>query len=205
MIKPLKKFSFYLMLLLLVISSIFGQAEEITLPDPSSSVDDLAQEANTNTGGQDNVEVRAFRKPNRMLMKATVVNYKSAMHFFNQNKLRPGVVELKSGLQYRILKAGAGSKPKQEDVISCRYQGNLINGTIFEQSPPGKTTDVKIASLIPGLKEAITLMPVGSKWEIFIPPELGFESNESSPNVGPAAVLIYSIDLVGIAKGQINH
>lgn len=192
---------------MLLISSALNPAyaEDIVLPDAATSVEDVAQEKNPINESPENTEVRAFHKPNRMLMKAAVVNYKSAMNFFNINKSKPGVVTTKSGLQYRIIKSGSGTKPKQEDVISCRYQGNLINGTIFEQSAPGKTTDVKISSLIPGLKEAITLMPVGSKWEIFIPPELGFENNESSPNVGPAAVLIYSIDLVGIAKGQSNH
>ena len=179
-------------------------AEDIILPE-AAIVEDVAQEKNLSNESPENTEVRAFHKPNRMLMKAAVVNYKSAMNFFNLNKSKPGVITLKSGLQYRIMKSGSGLKPKQEDVISCRYQGNLINGTVFEQSPAGKTIDVKISSLIPGLKEAITLMPVGSKWEIFIPPELGFENNESSPNVGPAAVLIYSIDLVGIAKGSSNH
>ncbi len=179
-------------------------AEDIILPE-AAIVEDVAQEKNLSNESPENTEVRAFHKPNRMLMKAAVVNYKGAMNFFNLNKSKPGVITLKSGLQYRIMKSGSGLKPKQEDVISCRYQGNLINGTIFEQSPAGKTIDVKISSLIPGLKEAITLMPVGSKWEIFIPPELGFENNESSPNVGPAAVLIYSIDLVGIAKGSSNH
>lgn len=179
-------------------------AEDIILPE-AAIVEDVAQEKNLSNESPENTEVRAFHKPNRMLMKAAVVNYKGAMNFFNLNKSKPGVITLKSGLQYRIMKSGSGLKPKQEDVISCRYQGNLINGTIFEQSPAGKTIDVKISSLIPGLKEAITLMPIGSKWEIFIPPELGFENNESSPNVGPAAVLIYSIDLVGIAKGSSNH
>jgi len=179
-------------------------AEDIILPE-AAIVEDIAQEKNLSNESPENTEVRAFHKPNRMLMKAAVVNYKGAMNFFNLNKSKPGVITLKSGLQYRIMKSGSGLKPKQEDVISCRYQGSLINGTVFEQSPAGKTIDVKISSLIPGLKEAITLMPVGSKWEIFIPPELGFENNESSPNVGPAAVLIYSIDLVGIAKGSSNH
>jgi len=179
-------------------------AEDIILPE-AAIVEDVAQEKNLSNESPENTEVRAFHKPNRMLMKAAVVNYKGAMNFFNLNKSKPGVITLKSGLQYRIMKSGSGLKPKEEDVISCRYQGNLINGTIFEQSPAGKTIDVKISSLIPGLKEAITLMPIGSKWEIFIPPELGFENNESSPNVGPAAVLIYSIDLVGIAKGSSNH
>ena len=179
-------------------------AEDIILPE-AAIVEDVAQEKNLSNESPENTEVRAFHKPNRMLMKAAVVNYKGAMNFFNLNKSKPGVITLKSGLQYRIMKSGSGLKPKQEDVISCRYQGNLINGTVFEQSPAGKTIDVKISSLIPGLKEAITLMPIGSKWEIFIPPELGFENNESSPNVGPAAVLIYSIDLVGISKGSSNH
>ena len=204
MTKLSKKITYCWMILVL---SAFNKvnAQNILLPEGSAALEDAAQETIVNDRSAENTEVRAFHKPNRVLMKAAVVNYKSAMNFFNQNKLKPGMVTLKSGLQYRVIKSGSGAKPKQEDVISCRYQGNLINGTVFEQSPTGKPVDVKISSLIPGLKEAITSMPVGSKWEIFIPPELGFENNESSPNVGPAAVLIYTIDLVGIAKEYSNH
>lgn len=180
-------------------------AEEIVLPDAPATQEESAQDPTPNPGSAENVEVRAFERPNRMLMKAAVVNYKSAMNFFNQNRYKTGIVTLKSGLQYHAIKMGTGPKPKEDDVITCRYQGSLINGTVFESSPAGKSVDVKVSGLIPGLKEALALMPIGSKWEVFIPPTLGFEANSNSANVGVAAVLIYTIDLIGIAKGSKNH
>jgi FKBP-type peptidyl-prolyl cis-trans isomerase len=69
---------------------------------------------------------------------------------------------------------------------------------VFEQSEPGKPANIKVAPLVPGLKEAIKLMPVGSKWEVYIPPELGFGSEGKLPKVGPDAVLVYQLELVGI-------
>jgi FKBP-type peptidyl-prolyl cis-trans isomerase len=141
---------------------------------------------------------RTVVKQNRSLMKAAVANTKSGYVFLNDNQLKQGVVKLKSGLQYKVIKTGSGTKPRDEDVVRCRYRGTLIDGTVFEQSDPIKPANIQIAPLVPGLKEAIKLMPVGSKWEIYLPPELGFGSAGKPPTVGPDAVLIYELDLVGI-------
>lgn len=148
--------------------------------------------------------VRKFVKPNRVLMKASVANLKVGSAFMDENQYKPGVVKLKSGLQYKVIKAGSGRKPDENDVVSCHYSGALLDETVFEKSEPGKPAVIKVAPLIPGLKEAIKLMPVGSKWEIYIPPELGFGSAGNPPKVGPDAVLVYQLELLGITPAASN-
>jgi FKBP-type peptidyl-prolyl cis-trans isomerase len=178
-------------------SQIF--AEEISLPDTAfqeeTSQTDSAILPNPES---QNAEYHVFKKPNRIIMKAAVENYKSGIRFMNQNSMAPGVVTTKSGLQYKIIKSGSGQKPNEASTVECRYQGSLVNGTVFEQSPPNKSVAIKVNDLIPGLKEALTLMPAGSKWEIYIPPKLGFADIDSSPGVAPAAILVYKIELIKI-------
>lgn len=142
--------------------------------------------------------VRTFNKPNRMLLHQSVDNLKSGFSFLEQNKNKPGVITLKDGLQYKVLRNGTGAKPKEQDVVSCTYVGTLVDGTVFEESPAGKPANVKISSLLPGLKEALMLMAVGSKWQIYVPSELGFAGAGKPPKVGPSAVLIYDVDLRAI-------
>jgi FKBP-type peptidyl-prolyl cis-trans isomerase FklB len=110
------------------------------------------------------------------------------------------VIKLKSGLQYKVIKAGVGVKPTDKDVIKCRYRGMLIDGTVFEQSDPAQPVSIRVEPLVPGLKEAIKLMSVGSKWEVVIPAELGFGSAGKPPKVGPDAVIIYELELIGLVS-----
>jgi FKBP-type peptidyl-prolyl cis-trans isomerase len=184
--------------LVLSLNSKLAFAEDISLPDTAFQ-EETTQPANNAQFTEDpNAEYRVFKKPNRIVMKAAVENYKSAIRFMNENSMAPGVITTKSGLQYKIIKPGAGQKPNENSTIECRYQGSLVNGTLFEQSPPNKSVVIKISDLIPGLKEALSLMPVGSKWEVFIPPKLGFAELDNAPNVGPAAILVYKLELLKI-------
>jgi FKBP-type peptidyl-prolyl cis-trans isomerase len=104
-----------------------------------------------------------------------------------------------------VLKAGSGVKPTEADIVKSQYKGALIDGTIFEQSAVGNPPSIKVAPLMPGLKEAIKLMPVGSKWQVYIPPELGFGAAGKPPKVGPDAVLIYDLELLGINSAAGNR
>jgi FKBP-type peptidyl-prolyl cis-trans isomerase len=196
----MKKFLTLATQLLLVLSfnSKLAIAEDISLPD-NAFQEEATQAAKTAQASEDqNAEYRVFKKPNRIIMKAAVENYKSAIRFMNENSMAPGVITTKSGLQYKIIKPGAGQKPNENSTIECRYQGSLVNGTVFEQSPPNKSVIIKINDLIPGLKEALSIMPVGSKWDVFIPPKLGFAELDNAPNVGPAAILVYKLELLKI-------
>ena len=179
------------------ISSPAMSEDEATNPTESpANLQELTQQPTE--GSTITHRTRTVIKQNRSLMKAAVANTKSGYAFLNDNQLKQGVVKLKSGLQYKIIKTGSGAKPREEDVVRCRYRGTLIDGTVFEQSDPIKAANIQVAPLLPGLKEAIKLMPIGSKWEIYLPPALGFGSAGKPPVVGPDAVLIYELEVVGI-------
>jgi FKBP-type peptidyl-prolyl cis-trans isomerase FklB len=124
-------------------------------------------------------------------------NAKAGADFLAANKAKAGVVSLASGVQYRILKAGNGRKPADTSSVLCRYKGTLIDGSTFDRADDGKPIALRLAGLAPGLKEAVKLMPVGSKWEVVVPPQLGFGARGNRA-VGPNAVLIYVVELVGI-------
>lgn len=188
-----------LMLTGVVISSPVMAEEEVAIPvdeSASASTKELMKQAGD---GEVSVpRVRKFVKPNRMLMHASVLNTKAELAFMDENARKPGVVKLKSGLQYKVIKAGAGAKPKDEDAVKCHYKGTLVDGTMFEQSDVSKPATIKVAPLVPGLKEAIKLMPVGSKWEVYIPSQLGFGSAGKPPKVGPDALVIYNLELLEV-------
>jgi FKBP-type peptidyl-prolyl cis-trans isomerase len=194
------KFSRLLSALMLpcMIMTLPVMAEEVPMPDVPAVKQELMQQA---ADGEVAVpRVRTFVKPNRSLMKASVLNTKTGYAFLDENQRKPGVITLKSGLQYKVIKAGSGVKPTDKDVVKCRYLGKLIDGTVFEQSDVTKPASIEVEPLVPGLKEAIKLMAVGSKWEVYIPSELAFGSAGKPPNVGPEAVVIYELELLGLVS-----
>ena len=102
---------------------------------------------------------------------ATIENKKKGDAFLAENKTKEGVVTLPSGLQYKILKAGEGRKPTEADTVEVNYRGTLLDGTEFDSSEPGQPATFKVkGGVIPGWTEALLLMPVGSKWQLFVPP-----------------------------------
>lgn len=124
-------------------------------------------------------------------------NLQASAGFLAANKIRAGVITLPSGVQYKVLKAGAGKRPTQTDAVRCRYQGTLADGTRFDSVDDKTPAVLKVAGLLPGLQEALTRMPAGSKWEVVVPPEWGYGA-KGYHGVGPNAVLVYVIELVGI-------
>jgi FKBP-type peptidyl-prolyl cis-trans isomerase len=113
------------------------------------------------------------------------------------NKIKPGVVTLASGLQYKILKAGTGKKVASTGSVRCFYQGMLQDGSRFDKAVDKTPAVMHVAGFVPGLQEAVQLMPAGSKWEIVIPSELGYGARGNHA-VGPNAVLIYELEIVGV-------
>jgi len=122
---------------------------------------------------------------------------KASLAFLAANKIKPGVTTLPSGVQFKVLKAGTGKRPTADDAVRCRYEGKLADGTRFDMVDEKAPTALKVAGMLPGLQEALTRMPAGSKWEVVVPPELGYGA-KGFRNVGPNATLVYVIELVGI-------
>jgi len=120
--------------------------------------------------------------------------------FLAANKDKEGVVTLPSGLQYKILKAGDGPKPAASDQVVCNYKGTLVNGTEFDSSyKRGQPATFGVGQVIKGWTEALQLMPVGSKWQLFIPSSLAYgERGEPRGGIEPNEVLIFEVELMSI-------
>ncbi len=144
-------------------------------------------------------EVRVKKAAGRVLTGQE--NKKEGETYLAENKTREGVVSLPSGLQYKIIKEGGGRKPTADDTVEINYRGTLVNGTEFESSyAAGQPATIGVSDphLIAGLKEALKLMPVGSKWELFIPEQLAYGQRGSGRFIGPYAALIFEVELLAI-------
>ena len=119
--------------------------------------------------------------------------------FLAENKAREGVVVTESGLQYEVLEAGDGPKPGPEDTVEVHYAGTLVDGTEFDSSyTRGETVSFGVGQVIPGWTEALQLMPVGSKYKLAIPPELGYGAGGAGQMIGPNAALVFEVELISI-------
>ena len=119
--------------------------------------------------------------------------------FLAANRAKPGVVTLPSGLQYKILTAGTGRKPTAADIVVCQYRGTTLDGKEFDSSyKTGQPATFPLDKVIKGWTEVLQLMPVGSKWQVFIPSNLAYAERGAGPNIGPNATLIFEIELIAI-------
>ncbi|GAO43622.1 FKBP-type peptidyl-prolyl cis-trans isomerase [Flavihumibacter petaseus] len=121
--------------------------------------------------------------------------------FLAANKTKPSVVTLPSGLQYMVIKEGTGPKPAATDKVKCHYHGTLINGQIFDSSVDrGQPIDFNVNGVIKGWVEALQLMPVGSKWKLFIPADLAYGDSQAGPYIMPGSTLIFDVELLEIVQ-----
>lgn len=128
-------------------------------------------------------------------------NKEAGEKFLAENKTKPGVVALPSGLQYQILKEGNGPKPTAADKVKTHYHGTLIDGTVFDSSVErGQPISFPVGGVIKGWTEALQLMPVGSKWRLFIPSDLAYGERQAGPKIGPNSALIFDVELLDIEK-----
>jgi len=126
-------------------------------------------------------------------------NKKEGAEFLAANKAKEGVVTLPSGLQYKILTEGTGPKPAATDTVSCNYKGTLVDGTEFDSSyKRGHPESFPVNGVIKGWTEALQLMPVGSKWQLFVPSDLAYGDPGRGPQIGPGATLIFEVELLSI-------
>ena len=126
-------------------------------------------------------------------------NKKEGEAFLAANKGKEGVVVLPSGLQYKILKQGEGAKPTAEDTVVCHYRGTLVDGTEFDSSyKRNQPAAFAVKGVIKGWTEALQLMTVGSRWQLFVPPELAYGERARSNIIGPNSTLIFEVELISI-------
>lgn len=123
--------------------------------------------------------------------------------FMEENKTKPGIITLPSGLQYQVLKEGTGPKPKATDKVTAHYRGTLPNGTVFDSSyDRNQPLSIGVSEVIPGWTEALQLMKVGSKWKLFIPSDLGYGERGAGRDIPPNSPLVFEMELLSIDKAK---
>lgn len=128
-------------------------------------------------------------------------NKKEGAEYLAANKTKEGVVTLPDGLQYKILTAGTGPKPLATDTVKVNYEGTLINGKVFDSSyKRGEPAQFPVNGVIKGWTEALQLMPVGSKWQLFIPSDLAYGEHSPGGDIGANDTLIFQVELLSIEK-----
>jgi FKBP-type peptidyl-prolyl cis-trans isomerase FklB len=169
-----------------------GLQDALAGAKPLLSEDELKS---TLTTLQADVRKRQMEK----MQAAAEANKKQGDEFLAANKAKPGVITLPSGLQYKVLQEGSGPKPTATDSVVVNYRGTLLNDTEFDSSyKRGQPATLALGQVIKGWTEALQLMPVGSKWQLFVPADLAYGGRGQGPVIGPNATLIFEIELLSI-------
>jgi FKBP-type peptidyl-prolyl cis-trans isomerase FklB len=139
------------------------------------------------------------KKQQEKMQQAAEANKKEGDAFLTANKGKDGVVTLPSGLQYKIITSGTGPKPSASDSVVCNYRGTLIDGKEFDSSyKRGQPATFPVSGVIKGWTEALQLMPVGSKWQLFVPSDLAYGERGQGGDIGPNATLVFEVELISI-------
>lgn len=127
-------------------------------------------------------------------------NLAAGQNFLANNAKNEGIVSLPGGLQYEIIREGNGEKPGIQNKVTCHYHGTLIDGTVFDSSVQRQQpASFPLSAVIKGWTEALQLMPVGSKWRLYIPPHLGYGDRQVGSHIGPNSTLIFEIELLSFS------
>lgn len=138
-------------------------------------------------------------KLSQLKNEKAAANLKAGQEFLEANKLKPGITELPSGLQYEVIHNGEGIKPTASNKVTCHYHGTLIDGTVFDSSVRrGQPAIFPLNMVIKGWTEGLQLMNTGSKWRFFIPPHLGYGDRQVSAQIGPNSTLIFEVELLAV-------
>lgn len=143
---------------------------------------------------QRNAEVRA-----KQMQQAGAANQQQATKFLAENRTKQGVQTTASGLQYRVLKQGNGAAPTMADTVTCHYKGTLLDGTVFDSSyDRGEPAQFPVDGVIRGWTEALQLMKVGDKWQLFVPAELAYGNDPPGPPIQPGSLLVFEVELLKV-------
>lgn len=155
------------------------------------------------TTAADNAENKETPQPQLSLKDK---NLKDSEAFLAENKKKSDIITLASGLQYKIIKEGAGELPNASDFVTVNYRGTLIDGTEFDSSyKRGAPSTFAVNAIIPGWSEALQLMRPGSKWVLYIPPHLAYGDRGAGRLVGPNSALIFEVELLSAKSGEVSE
>ncbi|MFO8000425.1 MAG: FKBP-type peptidyl-prolyl cis-trans isomerase [Marinilabilia sp.] len=130
-------------------------------------------------------------------------NLEKGQAFLDKNAEDEDVETLESGLQYEVIEEGNGPTPKASDRVKCTYHGTLLDGTVFDSTVDrGDTATLRVSSVIKGWQEALTMMPQGSKWKLFIPPDLAYGEQGAGDNIGPNETIIFEVNLIDVLDDE---
>lgn len=163
-------------------------------------------------GLRDAMAGKRFQREDQQVIQAYVMevrqkigkrNIARAKAFLAVNAKKPGIVTTPSGLQYKVITPGSGEPPKRTDIVSVLYTGKLLNGTEFDGTDKrgNRPASFPLGTMIPGWQEALSLMKPGAKWEIFIPPNLGYNMNSRGP-IPPGSLLVFNVQLLKVTKSR---
>jgi FKBP-type peptidyl-prolyl cis-trans isomerase len=130
--------------------------------------------------------------------KAVLDNKQKGDAFLADFRKQAGVQGSPGGVLYKVIKEGSGRKPLESDMVEVNYRGTLTNGKEFDATEPGHPASLKVSALIPGWKQALSMMPTGSKWQIVIPAQLGYGERGVGQDIGPNEVLVFDLELIAI-------
>lgn len=164
----------------------------------AKGIEDVLEQKPTEMGVQEAQAVinEFFQQLQEKAAEATIAQGKA---FLEQNAKRAEVVTLESGLQYEVVTAGNGATPKASDQVKVHYHGTLIDGTVFDSSVRrGEPATFGVTQVISGWVEALQLMPVGSKWKLYIPSNLAYGAQGAGQQIGPHTTLVFEVELIDI-------
>ena len=175
-------------------------AKGIAVDDFAQAIKDVLEGNQTAISHQEAREIvnKYFEELEAKMGAAAIEQGKA---FLEENKKKPGVVTLPSGLQYEVLESGKGDSPKASDNVEVHYTGKLIDGTVFDSSVErGVPASFGVTQVIPGWVEALQLMHEGDKWRLYIPSDLAYGPNGAGGVIGPNMTLIFDVELLRVIK-----
>ena len=181
--------------------NLLRQGLEIDTESFKQAVEDVLnkQELKLTIPDMQQVMMNFQQKQSEKMGKLAAANKSVGERFLADNRIKTGVVQTSSGLQYKIIEQGNGKKPKTSDKVTVHYEGRLIDGQVFDSSyQRGEPTSFPVNGVIAGWTEALQLMPVGSKWQLYIPSELAYGERGAGGDIGPNATLIFDVELISI-------